>query len=67
MVTFNNMSEHSHFLSRRTGEEIMPQGMERSQWLRNAGVEDSDGDPVKQHGVKRVSILFALPYWKVCT
>ena len=64
-AAFNNRSEHSRFPQRRTGVEIMRQGMERSQFLRNGGVEDSNDDPVKQHGVKRVSILYALPYWKV--
>jgi hypothetical protein len=27
--------------------------------------ESSAGDPSKEHGVKRLSILFHLPYWKV--
>ena len=43
----------------------MEQGRLRSQWLRDGGVEDSEADPVKLHGVKRMSIPFALPYWKV--
>ena len=31
----------------------------------DGGVENLDEDPVKLHGVKRCSILFDLPYWKV--
>ena len=30
-------------------------------------MEDSDEDPVKRHGVKRASLLYALPYWQVVT
>ena len=29
------------------------------------GVENSEDDPVRLHGVKRRSVLFDLPYWQV--
>ena len=64
-AAFNNCPEHGTFPARRTGEQILQEGRERSEWLRNGGVEDSEGDPVKRHGVKRASVLFALPYWQV--
>lgn len=62
---FNNNIEDGQRPRRRSGIEILEQGRGRASWLRGGGVEDSDGDPVKEHGVKRASILFALPYWKV--
>lgn len=63
---FNGESEHRPPPERRTGAQILEEGRTRAEFLRNGGVEDSAGDPVKEHGVKRASILFALPYWKVC-
>ena len=50
---------------RPTGEEIFRWGTQCSQFLANGGVENSSEDPVKLHGVKRESIFFQLPYWKV--
>ena len=64
-ATFNNAREELGIPRRRTGAEILEQGRERADWLRQGGVVDNDGDHVKQHGVKRGSILYALPYWKV--
>lgn len=48
---------------RRTCAIILEQGRERAEWLCRGGVEDNEGDPVKRHGVRRASILFALPSW----
>ena len=64
-ASFNGDSEHRPMPQRRPCTQILEEGRERSEWLRNGGIEDSEGDPVKRHGVKRPSILFALPYWKV--
>ena len=50
---------------RPTGEEILQWGTARSNFLAGGGAENSNGDPVKLHGVKRRSIFFDLPYWKV--
>lgn len=61
-AAFNNFPEHRVAPDRRTGATILEQGRERAEWLRRGGVEDSEGDPVKRHGVKRASIMFALPY-----
>lgn len=62
---FNNQPEAASHPQRRDGSVIFNQGRERSEWLRNGGAEDTENDPVKLHGVKRASILYALPYWKV--
>ena len=63
---FNGEAKHRPTPGKRTGSQIQADGRMRSEFLRNGGVEDSAADPVKLHGVKRASILFALPYWKVC-
>jgi len=62
---FNNDQEWDLAPDRPTGEEVLRWGTERMQFLNNGGVENSNEDPVKFHGVKRRSILFDLPYWKV--
>ena len=59
---FNGESEHRLPPQRRPGAQILEEGRSRADFLRNGGVEDSAADPVKRHGVKRASILFALPY-----
>ena len=58
---FNGNPEFSEMPKRRTGVGIMEQAVVRSNWLRSGGIENNDGDPVKVHGVKRLSIMFALP------
>ena len=51
--------------NRPTWEEILRWGCERDNFLRGGGVENTEDDPVKLHGVKRKSIFFNLSYWKV--
>ena len=65
-AAFNGEAEHQPPPVRRSGAQVLAEGRQGSEFLRNGGVEDSAADPVKEHGVKRASILFALPYWKVC-
>jgi len=64
-MSFNNQQEWQLPPARPTGEEVLRWGTQRSNFLRDGGVENSDEDPVKLHGVKRCSIFFLLPYWKV--
>jgi len=64
-ASFNREQEWQLPPQRPTGEEVLRWGSQRSDFLRNGGVENSDADPVKLHGVKRRSIFFDLPYWKV--
>ena len=67
-AAFNNHQEWCMGPDRPTGEEVLEWGTARSTFLADGGVENSNGDPVKLHGVKRRSIFFNLPYWKVqCT
>ena len=39
---------------------------ERDTYLASRGKAEGPHDPVRRHGVKRLSVLFSLPYWKVC-
>ena len=64
-AAFNNHQEWRLSPEAPTGEEVLRWGTQRSDFLREGGVENSNMDPVKLHGVKRRSILFDLPYWKV--
>ena len=50
---------------RVTGAETLLYANQRQQWLDNGGVAGAPGDPVRETGVKRRSILFRLPYWEV--
>jgi hypothetical protein len=46
-------------------EEQLKRGEEYATWKESGNREGTTGDPSKKHGVKRISILFTLPYWKV--
>ena len=59
---FNNESEDRGECRRMTGTEVREYAEERQKWLNEGGRPNSDGDPVKRHGVKRLSILYRLPY-----
>jgi len=64
-ATFNNQQEWQLPPARPTGKETFRWGTERSRFLRDRGVENSNDDPVRLHGVKRSGVFFQLPYWKV--
>jgi hypothetical protein len=48
-----------------TVADQMQRALEYEAWKTAGNREGSAGDPSKEHGVKRLSILFRLPYWKV--
>ena len=60
-AAFNGSPEHREMPQRRNGAQVLAEGRERADFLRNGGVEDGDMDPVKRHRVKRASIFYALP------
>lgn len=47
-----------------SGHEAMLRGLDRVRWLWEYGMPKED-DPVRRYGIKHVSALFNLPYWKV--
>ena len=49
-----------------TAAEILRWGHSRECWKR-AGEGPASSDPARVHGIKRISSLFELPYWQVCT
>jgi hypothetical protein len=61
-AAFNNYPEWRFAPKPTIGERILRWGNERQDFFNNGGVENSNLDPVKFHGVKRRSILFDLPY-----
>jgi hypothetical protein len=65
-TAFNNHPEFDIVPERPSGEEVLTWGTERNTFIVACGQENSIDDPVKRHGVKRRSIWFDLPYWKVC-
>ena len=66
LAAFNNHLELDMAPERPSGREVLQWGTERSEFLAAGGQESSIEDPVKRHDVKRRSLLFDLPYWKVC-
>ena len=50
---------------RVTGSEVVAFAESRQRFLDDGGVLGSLADPVRQTGIKRLSILFRLPYWEV--
>ena len=47
-----------------SGSTALANGQERLRWLRDEGTP-AEHDPVRRNGIKRVTSLFRLPYWKV--
>jgi len=48
-----------------TASDIMQWAEEKRQYDAEGGKADGPDDPYKKYGVKRLSIFFRLPYWKV--
>jgi hypothetical protein len=48
-----------------TVADQMQRALEYEAWKTAGNREGSAGDPSKEHGVKRLSILFRLLYWKI--
>ena len=68
---FNGHFELHPTPRRPSGTDIKRKVEEREQFLEiskvSADNENLSNDPVKEHGVKRQSRLFDLPYWEVCS
>ena len=62
---FNGALEHRGKPREVTVEEHMQYALEYEAWKQSGNRPGAAGDPSKLHGVKRLSILFRLPYWKV--
>ena len=64
---FNGREETRGKPNTVTVEEQVHRAIEYENWFREGNKEGGVGDPSKVHGVKRRSILYKLPYWKVST
>ena len=64
-VAFDGHTEFCVAPERPSGHEILRMAEERVAFIAGGGRRDGDDDPVKEHGVKRVSVLYDLPYWVV--
>lgn len=58
------MEEHNICPPDITGAQILQWGLQRETFCRNGPSSETPTNPVHVHGVKRVSALFQLPYWK---
>ncbi len=63
---FNGQIEHRPKPREVTVEDQIRHALECEAWKADGNRWGAAGDPSKIHGVKRLSILFRLPYWKVC-
>lgn len=61
-LAFDGNQEWREPPRRPTGEDIVHMGEERALYVTSGGRVDGENDPVKVHGVKRLSVLFLLPY-----
>ena len=64
-VSFDGHQEMRPVPSRPSRHDILHMEEERVAYLGSGGRQDGEDDLVKQHGVKRVSVLYELPYWAV--
>ena len=48
-----------------TGNQIIRRGKLSEAYIDGGGMEKDNDFPAKEHGVKRVSALYQLPYWRV--
>jgi hypothetical protein len=62
---FNSQIENREMPGWVSVEEQVRYGEEYTAWKAAGNRDGGVGDPSKKHGVKRNSILFRLPYWKV--
>lgn len=64
-LRFNGLQDKGVSNSRMTGEDVLHFAKERDSYLASRGRVEGPDDPARTHGVKKLSILFSLPYWKV--
>ena len=64
-AAFSGHPNHDAPPPQQDGKTIVRRGAWRESYLQCGGRKNSEHDPVKSTGVKRVSILFQLPYWEV--
>jgi hypothetical protein len=64
---FDNEADVDHEPLPLNGNQTIRRGSQSEAYIAGGGLEKDDGFPAKEHGVKRVSALYQLPYWRVST
>ena len=64
-AAFDNQSEHETEEEPLSGNQTIRRGSESEAYIHAGGTEKDEEFPAKEHGVKRVSALYQLPYWRV--
>ena len=64
-AAFNGHVNHNAAPPRQSGLSIVQRGAWRESYLECSGRKNAEHDPVKCTGVKRINILFQLPYWEI--
>ena len=64
-AAFDNQPNHEVEPDPLTGNQTIRRGYESEAYIDGGGTEKDEDFPAKVHGVKRVSALYQLPYWRV--
>ena len=64
-AAFDGEACHETVTEPLTGNQTIRRGYQSEAYLDGGGTEKDDDFPAKEHGVKRVSALYQLPYWRV--
>jgi len=64
-AAFDGEANHELEPEPLTGNQTIRRGKESEAFLDGGGTEKDEEYPAKVHGVKRVSALYQLPYWRV--
>ena len=65
VAAFDDEPNHELEAPPLTGNQTIRRGYESEAYIDSGGLEKDKDFPAKVHGVKRVSALFQLPYWRV--
>ena len=66
-AAFDGEADHEMESEPLTGNQTIRRGYESEAYIDGGGTEKDEEFPAKVHGVKRVSALYQLPYWRVST
>jgi hypothetical protein len=64
-AAFDGEPNHDIEVASLTGNQTIRRGRESEEYINGGGTEKDAEFPSKVHGVKRVSALYQLPYWRV--
>ena len=64
-AAFDGEASHETAAAPLTGNQTIRYGRQSEAYIDGGGTEKDDEFPAKEHGVKRVSALYQLPYWRV--